>query len=272
MRITRHTIREAMVALTAIMVLFLLTVAGVLRSRQAAQSFICSENLRHVGRMLQAYSQTNHDFIPPSSMQLHSTRTGKSARYTYADALVESNLGLRPIPPAMASRRNQRAIAREFGLWFRCPSATKPVINRFGTSYACNPNAFWSVPDRHKGATGHSGQILDQLRDIPRPAGVIAIGDANQNASGSSSPAFAWQRYGRLDDSFEPTRIIPVGGPSGLGNKDGMAVIGPGDSGLRYRHVSNVIGTPNANVLFFDGHVTQIQANRLRRMDVAASY
>ena len=272
MRTSRQMIVEALVALSAIMALFLLTVAGVLRSRQAAHSLICSENLLHVGRMLQAYTQINHDFIPPSSMQLHSTRTGNSGRYTYADALIESNLGLRPIPPTMASAREQRSIAREFGLWFRCPSATKPVTNPFATTYACNPNGFWMVPDRPNGATGHSGEMLDQLRDIPRPAGVIAVGDANQNAQGSSSPAFDWLRYGRLDDSFEPTRIIPVGGPGGLGNKDGMAVLGPGDSGLRYRHISNVIGTPSANVLFFDGHVTQIRANRLRQMDVAASY
>ncbi|NNM87833.1 MAG: hypothetical protein HKL95_04875 [Phycisphaerae bacterium] len=272
MRTSRQMMVEALVALSAIMVLFLLTVAGVLRSRQAAHSLICSENLLQVGRMLQAYTQTNHDFIPPSSMRLHSIRTGNSGRYTYAEALIESNLGLRPIAPAMASAQKQRAIAREFGLWFRCPSATKPVTNPFATTYACNPNAFWTVPNRQNGANGHSREILDQLRDIPRPAGVIAVGDANQNAQGSSSPAFDWRRYGRLDDSFEPTRVIPVGGPGGLGNKDGMAVLGPGDSGLRYRHISNIIGTPGANVLFFDGHVTEIQANRLRQMDVAASY
>jgi prepilin-type processing-associated H-X9-DG protein len=252
--------------------LILLTVAGVVRSRQAAKSLICSENLLHVGRMLQAYTQINHDFIPPSSLQWHSTRTGKNGRYTYADALVESNLGIRPTPPAMASAKNQPAIAHEFGLWFRCPSATRPVTSLFGVTYACNPNAFWRVHDRKKAASGEPGAKLDQLRDIPRPAGVIAVGDANQNAKGDSCPAFDWLRYGRLDDSFEPTRRIPIGGTGGSGNKDGMAVIGPGDSGLRYRHISNVIGTPSANVLFFDGHVTQIQINHLRQMDVAASY
>ncbi len=272
MRTSRQMIVEALVALVAIMVLILLTVAGVMRSRQAAKSLICSDNLLHVGRLLQAYTQTNHDFIPPSSMQLHSARTSKTGRYTYADALVESNLDIRPIPPAMASVNNQRAIARELGLWFRCPSATRPVTNPFGTSYACNPNAFWRIPAQNNKAHDHPGELLDQMRDIPRPAGVIAVGDANQNAQGDSCSAFDWRRYGQLDDSFEPTRRIPIGGTGGLGNKDGMAVIGPGDSGLRYRHISNVIGTPGANVLFFDGHVTQIQVNHLRQMDVAASY
>ena len=263
---------EAMVALSAITVLILLTVAGVARSRQAAQSFICSDHLLHIGQMLQTYTQVNHDFIPPAHMQLRNHRTGQSGLYTYADALVESNLGIRPIAPAMASALNKQAISRQFGMWFRCPAATRPVTNPFGATYACNPNAFWPVRSRKNSAAGHTSPELDQLRDIPRPASVIAVGDANQNAHGNSDPAFNWIRYGLIDESFEPTHIIPVGGPGGLGNQDGTAVIGPGDSGLRYRHISNVIGTHNANVLFFDGHVAQIQVHKLRQMDVAASY
>jgi len=278
------TLVELLVVISIIALLIALLLPALAKAREEALTTACAANLHSIGQILVEYENTYQDAIPygngyDASYGLYPPDEWNILLYTF-------NRNIDPVRYSWAQVANNatnvpQASQLDAGYLgtFVCPASTiKPSLGPgwtptglgwYWSSYAANPNYFWTY------APGSGWQQTSNMHasDVQAPSTAIAIGDATQTSSwGGSWPIMSdWIADNNTNTPgdahnymTDPTYLVP---PNGFvaGETCNQDIVLPNSinnvTGMRYRHMQSAANTGDANGLFFDGHVETLPIN-----------
>ncbi len=260
------TLIEMLVVISIIALLISILLPALGMARQLTQSTQCLSNLRSIGQVLSEYAASYQDTMPfgydPGG------NTGNDWYASLFNYYESGQPGTWP-PPSTSQKA--------FAGMFICPASVNPIDDPWDITYAANPNVFKYDPFTTGSPNMNSPDWwpVQKLATIPRPAQIVAVGDANQySPQGSAWPIFDWQEDGFAAPYVNnPDYHIP---PNGLtGNSTDNTDFGPGfvfGTGLRFRHMSSSPNSGTGNVLYCDGHAAPIQCGNLLIRNIVAGY
>ncbi len=219
------TLVELLVVISIIALLIALLLPALAKAKAAAESIVCSANLKSIGQMLAEYETSYQGSIPfgvfndptlfpngnpdgsPAGYWLPSPIGWATELYSYTsghpenDFINSNNVAWSGTGPSA----DAGAWSENFLKTFVCPSSTMPdvpftgwevngveVVGNFGSTYAANPNFFLYYGIPGGGATTPLDTCF-KASNVQAPADSLAIGDATQ--SGDTVGYFANETF-----------------------------------------------------------------------------
>ncbi len=288
MKRSGFTLVELLVVISIIAILIALLLPALAKAKQEALSVQCASNLKSLGQITAEYTDTYDGFLPFGAdwsqfiggeyPSIGPENQWNSLLFAFDSG--ESTIQLYdPAPNVPQSFRDNSGLWEHYLAMVWCPSAAYPITDvptnswatwwYLPTTYAANPNFF--IP--YDANVSPLATYAFKASNIQDPSEKVALGDANQDYGAPQGYTtwwdFSWEQQGyfqQIPNNLQaiPDYLVPPGGFSlanGNLNSDVTTDLGPGGTGLRYRHMYGGPGTGSANVVFFDGHVESIPIN-----------
>ncbi len=276
------TLVELLVVISIIALLIALLLPALAKARGEALTTTCAANLHGIGQLLSEYENTYQDAIPygngyDASYGMYPPDEWNILLYTFNRNVDPVRYCWNQVTNNTTNYPQASTLDSAYVGLFVCPASTiKPALGPgwtpsglgwYWSSYAANPNFFWTYAPGH----GWDQTVNMRASDVQTPSESIAIGDATQTSSwGGSWPIMSdWiaDNNANTPGNAHPymndaTYLVPANGFVS-GETTNEDIILPNSinnvTGMRYRHMESTGNSGEANALFFDGHVQTIQ-------------
>ncbi len=278
------TLVELLVVISIIALLIALLLPALAKAREEALTTACGANLNGIGQILVEYENTYQDAIPygngyDASYGLYPPDEWNILLYTFNRNVDPVRFTWNQVANNTSNVPQASTLDSAYIGTFVCPASTiKPALGPgwtpsglgwYWSSYAANPNYFWTYAP----GPGWGQTVTMHASDVQAPSTAIAIGDATQTSSwGGSWPIMSdWIADNNTNTPGnahpymkDANYLVPANGfVSGETTNEDIVLSGSINNvtGMRYRHMQSAANTGDANALYFDGHVQTVPIN-----------